>query len=68
MYSPKTGAKCGCRRGVQRDNCPNCEGSGWAIDFHLVRSVPACGHPSWSKYGIDTWRCDACGVTRPVER
>jgi len=32
-YQPKTGARCGCRRGVQRDNCPACEGTGWLIDF-----------------------------------
>jgi len=36
-YQPKTGAKCGCRRGVQRDNCPNCEGTGRVIDFHAIR-------------------------------
>ena len=24
---------CGCRPGVQRDNCPNCEGTGQAIDW-----------------------------------
>ena len=27
-YQPKTGAACGCKRGVQRDNCPACEGHG----------------------------------------
>jgi len=36
-YQPKTGAKCGCRRGVQRDNCPACEGTGWVIDFAAIR-------------------------------
>jgi hypothetical protein len=36
-YQPKTGAKCGCKRGVQRDNCPNCEGTGWVIDFRAIR-------------------------------
>lgn len=35
-YQPKTGVRCGCRRGVQRDNCPNCEGTGWAIDFRAI--------------------------------
>lgn len=36
-YQPKTGARCGCRRGVQRDNCPACEGTGWLIDFAAIR-------------------------------
>ena len=37
MYQPKTGAKCSCRRGIWRDNCPNCEGTGWVIDFKRIR-------------------------------
>lgn len=37
-YQPKTGAKCGCKRGVQRDNCPSCEGTGFMIDFARIRS------------------------------
>lgn len=36
-YQPKTGAKCSCKRGIQRDNCPNCEGTGWVIDFKRIR-------------------------------
>lgn len=32
-----TGAACGCRRGQERDNCPQCEGSGKAIDFAAIR-------------------------------
>lgn len=36
-YQPKTGARCSCRRGVQRDNCPACEGTGWLIDFAAIR-------------------------------
>lgn len=36
-YQPKTGARCGCRPGVQRDNCPACEGTGWRIDFAAIR-------------------------------
>jgi hypothetical protein len=35
-YQPKTGAKCGCKRGVQRDNCPNCEGTGFVVDFRAI--------------------------------
>jgi hypothetical protein len=40
---PKTGAKCGCKRGQERDNCPSCEGTGQVIDFARIRrrkSVP----------------------------
>ena len=37
-YQPRTGARCGCKRGVQRDNCPNCEGTGWVIDFATIRA------------------------------
>jgi hypothetical protein len=35
-YQPKTGARCSCKRGVQRDNCPICEGTGWVIDFASI--------------------------------
>ena len=34
-----TGAKCGCKRGVQRDNCPACEGAGRVIDFRAIREL-----------------------------
>ncbi len=37
-YQPKTGAKCRCKRGVQRDNCPQCEGTGMVIDFAAIRA------------------------------
>lgn len=36
-YQPKTGAKCGCKRGIERDNCPACEGTGMVIDFKAIR-------------------------------
>ncbi len=36
-YQPKTGHPCHCKRGVQRDNCPDCEGTGWRIDFAAIR-------------------------------
>lgn len=39
-YQPKTGAKCGCKPGIQRDNCPACEGTGWQIDFAAIRNRP----------------------------
>lgn len=37
-YQPKTGAKCWCRSGIERDNCPNCEGTGEIIDFAKIRA------------------------------
>lgn len=37
-YQPKTGDKCHCKRGIQRDNCPACEGTGWLIDFAAIRA------------------------------
>lgn len=36
-YQPKTGAPCACKRGIERDNCPVCEGTGWVIDFAAIR-------------------------------
>ena len=35
---------CGCKRGLERDNCPNCEGSGQAInwaEYHRLKRVAA---------------------------
>ena len=37
-YQPKTGARCSCRPGQQRDNCPNCEGTGMVVDFAAIRA------------------------------
>jgi hypothetical protein len=37
-YQPKTGAKCHCRPGIQRDNCQRCEGTGQVIDFAKIRA------------------------------
>lgn len=39
-YQPKTGARCSCRPGVQRDNCSACEGTGHCIDFKRIRNAP----------------------------
>lgn len=36
-YQPKTGVPCSCKPGVQRDNCPACEGTGMRIDFTEIR-------------------------------
>ena len=38
MNTPKTGARCSCKPGVQRDNCGACEGTGWIIDFAQIRA------------------------------
>jgi hypothetical protein len=38
VLRPFTGARCGCRPGVERDNCPNCEGTGRVIDFAAIRA------------------------------
>jgi hypothetical protein len=37
-YQPKTGQRCYCKPGQQRDNCPACEGTGWRIDFAAIRA------------------------------
>ena len=37
-YQPKTGQKCHCKPGMERDNCPSCEGTGWVIDFAAIRA------------------------------
>jgi len=39
MYQPKTGQRCGCKPGIYRDNCPQCEGTGWVIDFRAIREA-----------------------------
>ena len=36
--APKTGQRCTCRPGIQRDNCPACEGTGQRIDFAAIRA------------------------------
>jgi hypothetical protein len=38
-YQPKTGERCTCRPGIERDNCPVCEGTGWRIDFPAIRAI-----------------------------
>lgn len=39
MYQPKTGKPCNCRPGIQRDNCPACEGTGQQVDFKAIRAI-----------------------------
>lgn len=43
-YQPKTGAKCSCKRGQQRDNCPQCEGTGMVINFAAIRLLSRLRH------------------------
>jgi len=38
-YTPKTGQKCHCKKGIERDNCPSCEGSGQVIDFKAIHQL-----------------------------
>lgn len=40
-YQPKTGAACLCHKGLERDNCPDCEGTGMRIDFAKIRAAHA---------------------------
>jgi hypothetical protein len=46
MYQHKTGAKCGCKKGIERDNCPSCEGTGNVIDFAAIRSANMTPQPT----------------------
>lgn len=50
-YSPKTGARCSCRPGVARDNCPTCEGTGWVIDFRKIHEARAAREADARKDG-----------------
>jgi hypothetical protein len=43
---PVTGEPCGCRRGLERDNCPNCEGTGRAIDWRAYHAAKRARHGS----------------------
>jgi hypothetical protein len=63
MYQPKTGNKCGCKRGIERDNCPACGGMGLQIDFKAVRERNIqCKHceGTCSPYNRTTGCCDDC--------
>lgn len=63
-YSPKTGAKCTCRPGVQRDNCPRCEGSGWVIDFKKIHERRKENPARWA-HGVMSYR-QPPGSVRPM--
>jgi len=43
-YQPKTGRPCTCKPGIQRDNCPACEGTGMEIDFRAIREMTIDRH------------------------
>ena len=60
QYQPKTGQACGCKRGVQRDNCPQCEGTGQRIDFKAIRERQAP-----INYTLKLWRDDMGTFTQP---
>jgi Zn-finger nucleic acid-binding protein len=56
-YQPKTGERCACRKGVERDNCPQCEGTGMRIDFAAIRARnekprSALDYPEIHKAGV----------------
>jgi hypothetical protein len=53
MYQPITGQRCVCRPGIERDNCPACEGTGWRIDFAAIRAHRAAT--------VEIWDCRSCG-------
>jgi hypothetical protein len=36
-YRPKTGERCLHGKTIELCNCPICEGTGWKIDFRLIR-------------------------------
>ena len=40
VRTPTLGA-CSCKRGIERDNCPACEGTGKRIDFAAIRARSA---------------------------
>jgi len=46
---PVTGAACGCRRGLERDNCPNCEGTGRAIDWRAFHAAKRERVAAWAR-------------------
>ena len=60
---------CTCKRGQQRDNCPQCEGTGQRIDFAAIRARNAAARAQEheeviakydeSEYDTDAMRTDA---------
>jgi hypothetical protein len=69
MYQPKTGQSCHCKPGIQRDNCPSCEGTGQKIDFKAIREkavkkCPGCMAEIWDVSTVDQRlnKCWECGL------
>lgn len=62
--APKTGARCSCKRGVRRDNCPTCEGTGHVIDFAALRAASCVRHGHAYSVTHDNGRCLRCGRQR----
>lgn len=69
-YQPKTGAACSCRPGVERDNCPQCEGTGGRIDFAAIRAThrPSIDHGLLSPSGRVSKRARNAALKREGER
>ena len=40
IWTTPTLGPCSCKRGVARDNCPACEGTGRRIDFRALHARP----------------------------
>ena len=61
-----TGARCYCRRGIERDNCPACEGTGRRINFAAIRRATCerMGH-AWARgLSATVETCGRCGAWR----
>lgn len=62
-YQPKTGERCNCKRGIERDNCAACEGTGWRIDFAAIRArgerPVGCSKGCTGRVCRDPLNCDA---------
>lgn len=62
-YQPKTRQRCSCRRGIERDNCAACEGTGWHIDFAAIRARAerprGCSKGCTGRMCRDALNCDA---------
>jgi RecJ-like exonuclease len=70
MYQPTLGP-CACKRGMERDNCPACEGTGKRIDFAAIREFhrTLCGTRRTEQRGIADYRvvCATCGAGGTVK-
>lgn len=74
-YQPKTGVRCSCRPGVERDNCPVCEGTGWVVDFRAIRERtapprrnPPDDNPTFDSSDVGTWIDGAYGTDHALAK